>query len=171
MIGSAQRKYLKTIEALLHLANKDQRLYWVLKMIWLAERNHLSKYGTMILGDNYIAMSRGPVPSLAYDIIKDARGAGIYRFQNPEPKSVFDTPDNRTINPRREANVSLLSQSELECLDEAYYRLEKLSYNEIKELSHTPSYDAAEYNDEIPFEAFVSDLENGKEVLSYLRSI
>lgn len=167
----AKRRYRKTIEALLYLANKDERLYWVLKMIWLAERNHLSKHGAMILGDDYIAMNHGPVPSLAYAIIQDVRREVGYGFEDPNPESVFETPDNRTITPMREANTSLLSQSELECLDDAYNSLKDRSFGAIKRFSHTPSYEAAGQNDGIPFEEFVSDLENGKEVLSYLKSI
>lgn len=171
MEANFQRKYQKTIAVLLYLASKEQRLYWVLKMIWFAERNHLSKYGMMISGDNYIAMSHGPVPSLAYDIVKDARGGTRYNFSNPDPKSVIEAPDNRTINACEEANISLLSETERECLDEAFQRLSKLSFIQVKRLSHTPAHEAADEDDEIPFEEFVKDLDNGPEVLNYLSSI
>ena len=40
----------------------------VLKLIYLADRYHLRKFGRLITGDNYIAMQLGPVPSVAKNI-------------------------------------------------------------------------------------------------------
>lgn len=40
----------------------------VLKLIYLADRYHLRKFGRLITEDNYFAMPLGPVPSLAKDI-------------------------------------------------------------------------------------------------------
>lgn len=165
------RKYKKTIAILIFLANRDKRLYWILKSLWLAERKHLEKYGNMITGDSYIAMSHGPVPSLAYDIVKDARGIEGYDFENPDPREVISAPDVYTVLPLIDADTRLLSQSELECIIEAHEFLAPKSFEEVKELSHTPAFEAAQVNDEIPFDAFVRDLKNGEEVLSYLKSV
>ncbi len=41
-----------------------------LKLIWLADRLHLRKYGRPILGDNYVAMENGPVPSKTRDLLQ-----------------------------------------------------------------------------------------------------
>ncbi|MBW8009962.1 MAG: DUF4065 domain-containing protein [Chloroflexi bacterium] len=170
-MNSAQRKYRIAIESIVYLANKEKRLYWLLKMIWFAERVHMSRYGMMFLGDDYIAMSHGPVPSLAYDIIKDARGDGWNSFENPEPNSVIDTPDRRTVLPLRKPDNSFLSESARECLDDAYEKLSELTFSEVKKCSHTAAHKAADQDDTISFEEFVKDLDNGQEVLSYLSTI
>ena len=81
---AARRKYRKALETVVYLANKDQRQYWVLKAIYLADKENLSKYGRQIFGDRYIAMQLGPVPSLAYVIVKSVREDGRPYFY-PDP--------------------------------------------------------------------------------------
>jgi len=170
MKGSLKRKYKKTIEALLYIMTKERRLYWILKSIWLAERNHLEKYASMILGDKYIAMSKGPVPSFAYDIIKDARGDNLYGFHDPTPSSVIEAESDRIMNPLRRPDLSILNSEERKSLDEAISFLAPLSFQQVRTYSHTEAYNMANQNDEIPFEAFVLDLENGEEIIDFLNS-
>lgn len=170
MSQSDQRKYRVAIESIVYLAQKEDRLYWLLKMIWMAERLHLSRHGMMFIGDNYIAMSHGPVPSLAYDIVKDVRGDGWFSFADPDPDSAIEVPNQRSVFPLREPNMDLLSEAAIDCLDKAYEDLSKLSFVKLKMLSHTPAHKAAEQDDTIPFDDFVKDLDNGQEVLDYLDS-
>lgn len=42
----------------------------VIKLIWLADRFHLRKYGRPMIKDTYFAMPRGPVPSGVKDLIE-----------------------------------------------------------------------------------------------------
>lgn len=165
------RKFQKTVEAIVYLANKDNRLYWILKMIWLAERKHLERYGKPLIGDTYIAMSHGPVPSLAYDIAKDARGGNHYSFSNPRPQDVLDAPNNYTLRAKRKPQTEILSQSAMECLDEAYSELKDFSFQQVKAFSHTPAYEKANQADVIPFDEFVKELANGEQILDYLNSL
>lgn len=167
-MGNNQRNYLKTLETLVYLANKDQRQYWILKTIYLADKEHLRRYGRQISNDSYRAMKQGPVPSLAYDIIKNVRGDGWYVFSNPAPSTALQVPDNRTVLPRREADLSLLSATEIECLDYAYNLIKKLNFGELKELSHDNAYKAVEQDEEMSIENIVMTLDNGIEVLDYL---
>ena len=116
----AQRKYLKALETLVYVANKEQRFYWALKAIYFADKEHLRKYGRQIFDETYYAMEQGPVPSLTYDIVKYARGDGRFIFDNPIPSTAIKVPDHKTILPLRQANTNLLSKSEIDCLDFAY---------------------------------------------------
>lgn len=170
MRGRERRKYQKTVEALAYLAERERRLYWLLKMLWWAEREHLSKYGQMIVGDTYIAMSKGPVPSMAYDIVKDARGDNWYGFENPDPADVLEAPDNYTVLGKRKANTTLLSETDREELDSAIKKIAPLSFGDLKKMSHTAAHEAADENDVISFEAFAGDLQNGELVLDYLKN-
>jgi uncharacterized phage-associated protein len=47
------------------------------KMLYFAERNHLAKWGDLIVNDIYVAMKNGPVPSIIYDLFKGIRGDGF----------------------------------------------------------------------------------------------
>jgi hypothetical protein len=68
---------LKAITLLLYLAQKNEGILnkmKALKLIWLADRYHLRKYGRTITGDKYVAMAYGTVPSTVKDIIEGRRG-------------------------------------------------------------------------------------------------
>ena len=49
--------------------------YHVLKVIYFADKEHLSKYGRLICDDSYVALTHVPVPRRFFDIIKNIRGA------------------------------------------------------------------------------------------------
>ena len=166
-----KRKYLKALETLVYLAGKEQRSYWVLKMIYFADKEHLRKYGRQIFGDRYIAMKLGPVPSLAYDIVKTAQGVNNWlSSEEPSPTSALDAPNNKILKQRRKANLSLLSKTDIECLDYAYKLLNPLSLTQIHEKSSDKAYHAADENDEMNLENIVVDtLDNGAEVWDYLK--
>jgi len=171
---SFNRKYRKALETVVYLANKDQRQYWVLKAIYVADKEHLSRYGRQIFGDRYIAMSQGPVPSLAYDIVKSVReGAANYFFPDPSPDTALQiVPDNRTVKPKsgREADTNILSPSEIQCLDYAYNVVKDLTFEQLKLLTHDSAYDAADQNDDIEITKIIGTLKNGEEVLDYINN-
>ncbi len=164
-----RRKYIKALETLVYLANKDKRQYWILKTIYLADKEHLKLYGRQIFDDRYIAMRLGPVPSLAYDIVKSVReGAVGYNFPDPKPETALTAPDNKTVRTSRKANEKLLSASEIKCLNDAYDLIKNLTLQQVKELTHDAAYDTAEQDDDISIRDIIGTLENHKEVLEYI---
>ena len=158
----------KTIEVLLYIAAQTNNLYKVLKVLYFADKDHLARYGRLICGDSYVAMRLGPVPSGAYDLIKDARGEGC-RFPDIDVTEAFVVRDGREIVPRRKADAELLSESDVECLDAAIERCRHLSFGQLKRLSHDDAYRAADENDFIPLEAIIKTLPNSDALLDYVR--
>jgi hypothetical protein len=169
-MGKKQKRYRKALEALVYIANLEQRHYWALKALYFADKEHLSRYGRQIYGDTYQAMEKGPVPSLAYDIVKFVRGDGFYLFENPDPSTAIDVPDNRTIAPLRKPDLGQLSKSDIECLDSAYQFVKDLTFGQLKAASHDEAYKTAEENDEIETDNLILSLKDGKEILEYVRS-
>lgn len=49
-------------------------LYSVMKMLYLADKLHLGRFGRTITGDMYTAMEKGPVPERAYNLCKFVQG-------------------------------------------------------------------------------------------------
>lgn len=47
-------------------------IMYLLKILYFSDRYHLRHYGITASGDNYYAMERGPVASLAFDILRDS---------------------------------------------------------------------------------------------------
>ncbi|MDK1119077.1 MAG: Panacea domain-containing protein [Anaerolineae bacterium] len=166
-----RRRYSKALETLVYLARKDQRQYWILKTIYLADKEHLKLYGRQIFDDRYIAMSLGPVPSLAYDIVKSVRAdSARFSFPEPMPSTALNAPDNYTVvaQRNREADMDLLSESEIKCLNDAHNMIKDLTIEEVKKLTHDAAYKAADENDEMSIKDVIKTLENSAEILDYM---
>jgi len=158
----------KAIEVLLYIAARVPDMYKALKVLYFADLEHLQRYGRQICGDSYVAMRHGPVPSGAYDLVKLARGEGLGWADYPirEDFAVQDV----TIIPRREANLALLSASDVECLDLAIERVRPLSFGQLRQLSHDAAFAASDENDYMPLESIVRTLPNAALLLDYLRN-
>ena len=61
----------KAIEAIVYLATKKPNMtqYYFMKMMFYADKYHLNMYGMPVIGDKYIKMANGPVPSFVLDAI------------------------------------------------------------------------------------------------------
>lgn len=158
----------KAIEVLLYITNRVNNTYNALKVLYFADKSHLSKYGRLICGDVYIAMEHGPVPSNVYDIVKQARGDSFYEFDTEENiESLFEISNRYIIKSRRKANYEYLSETDIECLDEAIKNYGHLNFNDLRAQSHDDAFRAADFNDVIPFEAMIRALPNAEELLEY----
>ncbi len=156
----------KAIEVLLYIAAETNDIYTILKVLYFADREHLSKYGRLICNDSYVAMREGHVPSGCYDIIKYFRGDGFCLFDFPVD-GIFSAEGN-DIMPHREANLDLLSESDIECLNKSIEKHEHSSFAKLKRLSHDAAYKSADLNDFISLENLAKTLPDGEQLLEYL---
>lgn len=156
----------KALEVLLYVARQCPKMYWALKVIYFADRQHLTRYGRLIAGDRYVAMRHGPVPSATYDLIKSVRGDGVLAMRIPADEA-FAMRDN-IIVPLRDPDLNALSESDKECLDESIQRYGRMPFGELKALSHDEAYDAADRDDFIPMETLVKSLQDGEALWEYL---
>ena len=65
--------YDKVIETLIWLAKKKPGIdiYHVAKVLFYADKIHINKYARPVIGDTYIRMPAGPVPSAVRDLITE----------------------------------------------------------------------------------------------------
>lgn len=164
----------KAIETIIYIAGHAPHpdIYHVLKIMYFADKEHLSKYGRFICNDTYIAMNNGPVPSGAYDIIKHVRGDGYHPCVDQHAENSFEVrkrPDYKII-PLRNFDSDLLSESDIECLNKAITQYGSLTFDRLKELSHDGAFNSADENDEISIEAIAATLEDGDLLVNYLRT-
>jgi hypothetical protein len=159
-------KKQKALEVILYIALQVPDLYHILKIIYFADKEHLSRYGRFINGDSYVAMKDGPVPSQSYDIIKALRGDGLYDLNNEDYNSV--TIEENEVKPNRKANLDFLSQTDLECLDEAINKYKDYSFNQLHIESSDSAYEAADRNNFMSVIDIAKTLKNSDEVISYL---
>jgi len=158
----------KAVETLLYVTKAVHDMYAALKVIYFADKAHLEKYGRFIYWDNYIAMSHGPVPSVAYDIIKHARGDAVWGSRQSEPSDFSMSGNN--VEPLREPNLDLLSESDIECLDQAIKRYGSMSFDSLKAISHQDrAFRDADQDDSMSVESIAASLPDGEKLLQHLR--
>ena len=156
----------KALQVLLYVTREVPDMYNALKVIYLADKQHLQEYGRFIYGDQYVAMQHGPVPSLAYDIVKQVRGDGSCVVPGAEEYLSLDGTD---IIAHRDPDLDLLSESDVECLDEAIERYGNMSFAELRNISHSDdAFQSADQNGFMSLAAIAESLPNSDELLEYL---
>lgn len=173
----------RALEAILYLAARLEQptIHEVLKLRYFADKLHLSRYGWLASGDDYVAMKFGPVGSGTYNLLKAARGdqsGWIHpRFSELVRGALEIAEDRKTLLPQRPADTDHLSPADLQCLDEALRLYGGMNFRERTDLSHDTAWQAAwqtAADDEVgqspmTMEAIASTLPNADEVIAHLR--
>ena len=158
----------KAVEAILYTTSRAKSgLYATLKLLYLADKIHLERYGRFIFGDWYAALPYGPVPSNSYDILKLVRNNTAQTLA-PHAAKALVVDSNHGIKALREPNLDELSRSDVECLDRAIAEYSKCGFKELKRVTHDKAYDAAPRNGEIMMEAIASMLKNASELAQHV---
>jgi uncharacterized phage-associated protein len=158
----------KAVEAIAYAVSRTQSdLYTTLKLLYLADKLHLERYGRLIFGDWYAAMDHGPVPSHSYDILKFVRGDRPVSLAQ-HAREVLRVDATNSIEVLREPDLDELSATDIECLDDAFEKYSSLGFGELKRLTHDDAYNATPRNAEIALEAIASMLKNAPELIQHL---
>lgn len=166
----------KALEAILYVASKAPipDIYHVGKILYFADRLHLDRFGRLITGDNYKAMKDGPVAENGYDIIKIAQGKGKYVPNGIDVADilsalkVFDKPESYKVQPLREYDDGVFSDSDLSCIDESIQRYGEMTFWQIREISHDDIWSSSSENGDIALEALVSKCSDSDKLLKHL---
>jgi hypothetical protein len=119
----------------------DVTQYDLVKSLFLAERGHLNKFGRPITFDNYVAMRHGPVPSLAYDLLKKNRitmqkyGVKELPWLSAQAEHLGQGCMLFTAS-SVSSEGSVLSPSDIEALRNALIVVSSLTFGQIRELTH-----------------------------------
>ena len=120
-------------------------LHRMCKVLYFADQASLSRYGRQITGDDYIAMENGPVPSRIYDLFKAVRGDSYF---SPDVR-LFSFKNNVTLQSDNQPDMDYLSESDIECLNEAIEKCRDLSFGELTKMSHGYAWSATAKNQTI----------------------
>jgi hypothetical protein len=142
----------KALEALVFVAREWPEItaFYAAKVFFFADKDHLNKYGRPVLGDRYIAMDHGPVPSVIYDWFKgDLNWSG-------DPQAIISAVNfNRqssyvSATAMREPEMDYLSPSDAAALKSAIALCKGRPFSQLSRLSHDdPAYREAELNAEM----------------------
>lgn len=129
--------YKKTVQSLNFFAVKEggriDKLK-AIKLLWLADRFHIRKFGSPITNDIYFAMGLGPVGSLAKDLI-----AQDPSFEAPEieySKEYLKKINNTTFESIRGVDAKVLSDAEKESLKFAFNNFKQFKGIQLARISH-----------------------------------
>jgi uncharacterized phage-associated protein len=158
----------KCLQVLKYITKKHLKpdIYNVLKMLYFADKIHLLKYGKLIAPDKYVKLEYGPVPSLCYDILKFVRGTSNHPFDEgiKEEIEVYEEPKTGKKDKLRnltEPELEYLSNTNIECLEEAIRKYGRLGFGDLKKLSHDEIYNSVpNINDEITIFHMLKILDN-----------
>lgn len=105
----------------------------LIKLLYLAERKSVAKWGTSMSGDSFVSMPHGPVLSQTYDLIKGSNGSEGYWA-----KMIHDEADYNVSLSRKVTADSLdeLSRSEIKILNEIFIEFGRMNRFEIVNYTH-----------------------------------
>jgi uncharacterized phage-associated protein len=160
----------RAVEAILYVASRvgDPTLLRVSKLLYFADKHHLSTRHRLVTGDGYVAMRNGPVPSEIYDLMKAVRGDGYHRGAKVAAEA-FKVVNERDLQPLRKPDLRYLSRSALESLDYAISKYGRMSTGQLIQTSHDASWKSADENNLIAIEGLALEAPNEQELLAYLK--
>jgi hypothetical protein len=139
--------YKKIIQVLNYIAEKEGgeiNYLKALKLLYLADRLHLRKYGRLITDDRLVAMKNGTLGSQAKDIILKNESLPHIVYEYAEDKLKRDL-EKYTIESNFKDKDSL-SQTDVECVDKVISILGNKKEFDLAELTHElPEWKRHEY--------------------------
>ncbi|MCB9460290.1 MAG: SocA family protein [Anaerolineaceae bacterium] len=167
---------LKAKEIIVYLAKRRKELTKspatirdILKLMYFADRLSLQKFGRFLCNNNYVAMEQGPVPSEAYDLIKEVREKG-----DEDNIHGFEVYNNYRFRILRDADLDYLSDSDILCMNEVLEQYGSLSSRRLMEESHDSvwknAWDSYPEDRSVPIKisSIIETLSDNDNLLDYL---
>ena len=122
----------------------------LIKLVFLADRTHLARYGRPIVGGKYCAMEHGPVASEFYNAIKDNQIDGAQ-------------PEGVRVRSVQKVDEDYLSETDLEVLRETNNEFGAWDTFRLRDLTHRfvaweKNYKGENSSYPLPYEDFFADL-------------
>ncbi|MGH9486458.1 MAG: Panacea domain-containing protein [Terriglobales bacterium] len=142
--------------------------YTACKLLFLADRLHLVRYGRTITGSAYYALPHGPVPSQALDMLNyviEGRPLNSEWLREIEGRFGVEESQYPSLIPKLQPDLEQLSTSDAETINETVSRYGTASdFGELYNLTHAmPAYrlaierGGASKNPRILYEDFFKD--------------
>lgn len=163
----------KALEATLFIAQQlhAPTMHSISKMLYLADKLHLQEYGRLICGDRYIAMDYGPVPSAVYNMMKVSAGRlSVDQDIDELIFEAFSVKNGRNVETKREADTTLLAESEMECIQETIKQYGGKTFGQLTDITHDSAWQATGENQTITLSAMVQTLPNAAELTGYIEA-
>lgn len=150
----------KAIEALVWITSEWKNItpFYLSKVLFFAEKEHLNKHGRPVIADTYIAMPWGPVPSTIRDYVE-----GNYLFSDFSDHIAQAIEVDRNtrypqIRAKRSPRLDVFSSSDLECLKSAIDKCKHVGFATLSGWTHLEkAWLDAPANGPMDYEKFIDD--------------
>ncbi|MBY5777772.1 SocA family protein [Rhizobium leguminosarum] len=129
----------KTIEAIEFIARQEPGItqYYIGKILFFADREHVLDYGRPITGDKYVAMEYGPVPSGVRDLLKFDSGFPDEILDELQAHIGIEHEGNKQrVYSKSGSDLPKLSGSDKTYLIASIRKYAKMSFPRLKDVSH-----------------------------------
>ncbi len=150
-------------------AKHQPSLHKIFKIFYFADQKHIARYGRPIVGDSYIAMKYGPVPTNLYSIFQSVRGDGDC-FPSDTYKEFFEVKGHN-VSPLAAPDLDELSESEVECLDSSIEENKAKGFGELTRLSHDLAYENAGQNCDISLRDIAKAAGASQATIAYMHDL
>lgn len=119
--------------------------YHAFKILYFAEMKHLAKWGCGVVPDKFCALKYGPVPSQLYNAVKELNHPRMMLSEELSEVVQFageDAPN--VLLPKRQPDLTFLSKSEIEALDQSIEENKSLTFGQLMRKSHDGAWDEAD---------------------------
>jgi uncharacterized phage-associated protein len=163
----------KTINGVLYVVSKVKHkdFHKIFKILYFADREHFAKYGRPITGDVYIKMPAGPVPSKLYDLVKVIKGDSFFSSVpsvSAQYSAYFSVIGEYFIEPKIAADLSYLSESDIEELDLSIKTYGEVPFKELANISHNMAWSSVEDAQKLKFEDILREANAKDDFIEYI---
>lgn len=151
----------KAINALLFIVKElgsDANFHKTFKILYFADQKHLVSFGRPVVGDTYVKMQYGPVPSYVRDLIQG---------NIPGHSDNFQVYDGKFIKNLSEPNLDYLSETDIDCLKESIAENRNLNFGQLCDKSHDFAWNNATW--QIDYEDIFKAVSDDENMLQYIR--
>ena len=138
----------------------------ICKLLYFADKEHLTRFGRAIAGDHYYRLAHGPIPTRGLDIL---RGHGT-----PAEKALLDqyvSVIGNSVHPKKRPNLKAFSKSDVEVLRTTCNRYGKLTPAKLRSLSHAEAaWLGAEENGPMDYSLFFGDSEQERGMKQFVEA-
>ena len=134
-----ERKAAQAAACLLHKAGGKLPLLKLMKLLYLAERLSLQRYGDTITGDAFVSMPHGPVLSMTYDHMNGAllsKEGGWDTWVSDRAENAVALRDESMIR-SPEDDLLALSDTDLECLQDVWTEFGHWDKYKLRDYTHS----------------------------------
>jgi hypothetical protein len=161
----------KALAVAAYFANRTgESMYTILKMIYLADRCHLERYGRPITGDDFIAMKQGACPSKIYDSMKVLRGDTNTNYLPNSENFLEVDAESFDVNVKDLPSLEVLSATDIECLDEIVSIHKRLGRWAIRRMAHDAAWKKTNLNGKMNFLDIAKSVKDGDVLAKHLET-